>query len=323
MRAPNRPPSAPFVVEGPQIGPHIGPHIGPGIRLHLRSGTAIRRRIERVVHHGRDPWHAGVMIRLVPSTDSTQTDLLAALAADGADWGHLSGIHAVHQRAGRGRLDRAWDTDLVRALTASVVLRPGDEATWGGLGLLTGVAVVRALADLAPGVDAGLKWPNDVIVPDAAPSDRTEGSAPGWAGIAKIGGILGSVATDSTGARAAVVGIGVNLDGTVPIPWAATVRSAGGDGVLEAADLLTAILGHLGELVPEGEPVRGVGEAVAPLCRTLGEPVRVVTARDAEATTGTAERIDPDGALVVRTRSGEQRFLAGDVFHIRSEAPLA
>jgi len=51
--------------------------------------------------------------------------------------------------------------------------------------------------------------------------------------------------------------------------------------------------------------------------------VRIATSPDAEETTGVAERIDPDGALVVRTQAGEQRFLAGDVFHMRSDAPLA
>lgn len=260
------------------------------------------------------------MIRLVPSTDSTQTDLLAALAADGAEWDHLSGIQAVHQRAGRGRLDRTWDTDLLRALTASVVLRPADSSTWGGLGLLTGVAVIRALADVARGVPAGLKWPNDIVVPDEAITDEI---APGWAGIAKIGGILGSITTDSTGEPVAVMGIGINLDGTAPTPWASTVRAAGEDTLLEAADLLAAITGHLGELVPAGRPVRGVAEAVTPVCRTLGRRVRIATAPDVEETTGTAERIDPDGALVVRTQAGEQRFLTGDVFHTRTDAPLA
>ena len=65
---------------------------------------------------------------------------------------------------------------------------PSD--AWGWLPLLTGVAVVDAVAEVA-GVTAGLKWPNDVLV-----------------GTGKLAGILAEVAAP---APVVVVGLGLNV----------------------------------------------------------------------------------------------------------------
>src|SRR5207248_4297447 len=96
-------------------------------------------------------------------------------------------VVAEEQTAGRGRLDRSWESPPRAGLTFSVLLRPVTAAdSW--VPLLAGLAVARALNEQA-GVEAALKWPNDVIV-----NDR------------KVAGVLAEAA-----GGAVVIGVGLNV----------------------------------------------------------------------------------------------------------------
>src|ERR1700674_5481801 len=66
-------------------------------------------------------------------------------------------VVADHQTAGRGRLDRRWDSAPGTALLASFVLRPSPI-----LSLAAGVAAAQAC-----GGGVRLKWPNDLLVDGA------------------------------------------------------------------------------------------------------------------------------------------------------------
>ena len=119
-------------------------------------------------------------------------------------------VVAEHQTAGRGRLDRSWETPPRAALTFSVLLRPsvGPEQ-WPWLPLLTGYAVGTALRDA--GFDAGVKWPNDVLIGDL-----------------KVAGILVERVDTPTG-PAAVLGVGLNVSTTaeeLPVPTATSLALA-------------------------------------------------------------------------------------------------
>ena len=118
--------------------------------------------------------------------DSTNAYLKRRLAAGDAPEG-LAAV-ALTQTAGRGRLGRAWESEPGAGLYVSFV----TPAVPGGLlplvPIAVGVAVAQACRSLT-GADAGVKWPNDVIVRDR-----------------KLSGIL------CEGVRGrAVCGIGVNL----------------------------------------------------------------------------------------------------------------
>ena len=88
-------------------------------------------------------------------------------------------VVAEHQTAGRGRLDRRWESPPGTALLVSFVLPPNPL-----LSLAAGVAAAEACGD-----HVRLKWPNDLLLHGA-----------------KVGGIL-------VEARAAksICGIGINL----------------------------------------------------------------------------------------------------------------
>src|SRR5436309_8320655 len=167
-------------------------------------------------------------IEVVESTGSTNADLLARALAGEPEGAVLA---AEEQRAGRGRMGRAWTSPPRAALTFSLLLKPAvPPARRGWLPLLTGVAVAEAVTK-ATGVETGLKWPNDLLAADA-----------------KLAGILAEAAGD-----AVVVGIGLNVSTepaelshllAAPRPGAlpATSLRAAGATTLDREELLLAIL---------------------------------------------------------------------------------
>jgi BirA family transcriptional regulator, biotin operon repressor / biotin---[acetyl-CoA-carboxylase] ligase len=107
-----------------------------------------------------------------------------------ADLAHGAVVFTPCQTAGRGQWGRSWIAPT-GVLTASFVLRstiPIEQL--GQLSLLAGLAVIRALVQLAPALSPRLqiKWPNDV-----------------WLDGRKLAGILSEV-TDGV----VIVGIGLN-----------------------------------------------------------------------------------------------------------------
>jgi BirA family biotin operon repressor/biotin-[acetyl-CoA-carboxylase] ligase len=249
-------------------------------------------------------------VRVVAETGSTNADLLAA-ARSGAAEGLV--LVAEAQTAGRGRQGRTWLAAPGTALTFSALLRPrGVPASQlGWLPLLAGVAVVAALRESA-GVQAELKWPNDVL-----------------AGGAKLAGILAESWGD-----AVVVGIGINVwqrQDELPVPAATSVRLAGEAGGRPAAGgpdirerLLIAVLAELGRWyrawLDQDQPgdADGCGLRAAYLrcCATVGRQVTVTLPGD-RSLAGTATGVGPSGLLELTTAAGPVRVSAGDVVHLR------
>jgi BirA family biotin operon repressor/biotin-[acetyl-CoA-carboxylase] ligase len=251
-------------------------------------------------------------VEVTPVTGSTNADLLAR-AADGELEGAV--LVAEQQNAGRGRLGRVWVSPPRAALTFSVLLRPAQvpRARLGWLPLLAGVAVAAAVRDVA-GVDAQLKWPNDVL------------AGPGrLAGPGKLAGILAEAAGD-----AVVVGIGVNVS-TGPAEFPPP-----GPGALPATSLLleharsldrTRLLaGILAGLERSyltwsqflGDPERsGLRAEYTRWCATLGRRVRVELP-GGRALDGLAAGVDADGRLLVSVPpDADLPVAAGDIVHLR------
>ncbi|HXZ72631.1 MAG TPA: biotin--[acetyl-CoA-carboxylase] ligase [Streptosporangiaceae bacterium] len=267
-------------------------------------------------------------VRVVEETGSTNADLLAE-ARSGAAEGLV--LVAEAQTAGRGRMGRRWISPPRRALTFSVLLRPAVPAgLLGWLPLLAGVAVASALERTA-GVDARLKWPNDVLADDA-----------------KIAGIL----AERSGS-AIVVGTGINVlqqRGELPVPNATSLLVAQGaraavahaagagpaaaraaepaEGPAEGVDmrerLLIAVLDELARWYqawvdqPHPGDADGCGLRGEYLRRsaTVGAPVTVMLP-SGQNLTGTAAGIDATGRLEIRTPGGLVQVSAGDVVHLR------
>ena len=239
-------------------------------------------------------WH----VEITESTPSTN-----ALVADRARAGGEHGLVVVaeHQTAGRGRLDRVWETPPRTSLTFSVLLRPEVPAQdWPWLPLLTGYAVQAALADRLP--DIALNWPNDVLVEEC-----------------KVAGILVERIDTPTGA-VAVVGIGINVAQTLdelPVALATSVELETGEPV-DRTDLLGQVLGSLHGLQGLLDDPEALRTAYADVCSTLGREVELHLP-GGEVRRGEALDIDSRGALVVSTADGTLTVGAGDVIHVRPQ----
>jgi len=235
------------------------------------------------------PVAAPALVRLgrVESTQAVAFTLAARGAAD------RTVVLAEAQTAGRGRRGRTWYDEPGASLLMSVILRPRLEPPQlPTLSLAAGVAVAEALARVT-GLDARVKWPNDLLV-----------------GGRKLAGIL--LESRLTPAPLVVLGIGINLAQRAFPPdladRATSVRLATGRTVDREA-LLRAVLESLdtwrGHLETDGwEPVR---ERWRSLADTLGRRVTV------EGVTGVAVDLDEDGALILADGDQRHRVVAGEI----------
>ncbi len=257
---------------------------------------------------------------LVPATGSTNSDLAQlARTVPPDELPDRSLLVTEHQQAGRGRLGRDWNTPERSSLTFSLLLRPPvPQSRWSWLSLMAGVAVTRVLRRQA-GLDAGLKWPNDVLVPAAAAPGRRVGAAE-----LKVAGILGEVVPEAGGGPAVVVGIGLNVTTTAEelgLPTATSLALAGAAttdrGVLLRAIVREFVAHEDGWRAAGGDAeTSGLAALTREACVTLGEQVRVMLPGGRDFV-GTAVRLARDGQLIVRTADGEASVAAGDIVHLR------
>ncbi|MDR3068384.1 MAG: biotin--[acetyl-CoA-carboxylase] ligase [Cellulomonas sp.] len=262
---------------------------------------------------------AGPLPRLVvvDRTGSTNDDVLAGLRDDPDAWPTGALLLADHQTAGHGRQGRTWVSAPRTSLTGTFVVRPVPGS--GGLGwlpLVVGLGLVRALR-AAAGVQAWLKWPNDVLVDQ--PGER------GPAARRKVAGILAQTTPDGA---AVAVGVGLNVTqraDQLPVPTATSLALTGdlhrpetGSPSIctDRSELLVATVTALAEVVGRWcAGGAGLADEVAQVCPTLGSQVRVDLPGGA-ALVGRAVRLADDGALVVVDPGGEHTVRAGDVVHL-------
>lgn len=235
----------------------------------------------------------GHALEVHETLDSTNTYLKRRLAEDGVPEG-LSAV-ALMQTAGRGRLGRTWESVPGAGLYLSFATQPLPGTLLPLVPLAVGVAVARACRDTA-GVEAGIKWPNDVIVRDH-----------------KLCGIL----CEGVHGRA-VCGIGVNLLQTASfferagLPHATSLFLETG-AAPDAAGLAAGIANTLEPLLDGLLEDRGA--ALIPLFRTLcvsiGREVRAVSPHG--ELIGRAVDVDAEGRLVMETQQGRTAVSAGEV----------
>ncbi|QXH94415.1 bifunctional biotin--[acetyl-CoA-carboxylase] ligase/biotin operon repressor BirA [Pseudomonas ogarae] len=125
-------------------------------------------------------------------------------------------VLAERQIAGRGRRGRKWVSPFAENLYHSLVLRiDGGMRQIEGLSLVVGLAVMHALRDMGI-AEAGLKWPNDVLV-----------------GEKKIAGILLELVGDPADVCHVVLGVGINVNmqstDEVDQQWTSMCLEAGRD----------------------------------------------------------------------------------------------
>ena len=259
---------------------------GTGYRLASASDPVS----SSIVEAGLQPPILGP-VRWTAETGSTNDDAAAAARA-GAVEGLVIG--ADLQTAGRGRRGREWTADPGDALLFSVVLRPRSSiADAGVIPLLVAVAVCDAL-----GPNAGLIWPNDIVIADT-----------------KVCGVLCEVSGDESGIAWVVAGIGLNVRRAPELSgsrWTAGALAQHGE-TRTRGQLLVSVLNALGERYSEWrakgpEPLL---EAYRTRDLLRGREVRIQIG--SEHGTGVADGLDERGCLMVRTAQGVRVLSSGEV----------
>ena len=238
------------------------------------------------------------------SIDSTNIEAIRQ-ARRGAPEGLC--VVARAQTAGRGRLDRNWQSPQDAGLYLSIVLRPRlEKNAWPLITLMAALAVSDTLR-LLYGLSPDIKWPNDVCLADR-----------------KVCGILAETLESEAG-TACVLGIGINLrQGAFPpeLDAVATSVESAAQIIPDAEKLLEVLLQKLATRYDQLQETEGAPSVVrdwmVASSYAAGKVVRVDTG--AEIFTGVTRGLEEDGALQVEVANGEIRAVrAGDVRSVRPE----
>lgn len=229
---------------------------------------------------------------------SSTMDIAVKLASDNAAEGTV--VFAEHQTKGRGRMGKHWVSPAGGGIYMSLILRPRlaprDAAK---LTLLSSVAVCEAVKEVA-GVDARIKWPNDILI-----------------GEKKLAGILTEMNAELDSIRFMIVGLGINVNtvrSRLP-PEAVSLKTASGKAIdrLECARRILESMESWYQTMQE----QGFASMLArwrELSCTLKKQIMFTEFNGQR--TGTAMDIDEDGALLIRLSNGEMiKRNAGEIVH--------
>lgn len=212
-------------------------------------------------------------------------------------------VLAESQSAGKGRLGRQWQSPAGANLYASIILRPSISAAIAPqIPLLAGVAGANALAR-ATGLDARLKWPNDIFVHGK-----------------KVAGILSEMEAEGLRTRFIILGVGVNVNWPkedIPPDLRETATSLRAEAGREfpraevAAEFFEELEREYGLFLKEGFSSR-LREEWNRLS-WVNQKWATITVMEKKFE-GQVLGLDTDGALLLRDGEGRtQRFIAGDV----------
>lgn len=215
-------------------------------------------------------------------------------------------IVAEEQTSGRGRLGRSWSSRGRKGIYASVILKPDMEpANAAKLTLLGAAAVALALADC--GIEALIKWPNDIII---------DGK--------KAAGILTEMSSELGIVNHIILGIGINVNQSVEeippelIDKATSLKAASGKPI-QRKHLIALVLNRLDELYVQFKETGDMDHALD-ICRersaVIGKDIIVIQGRKQRS--GHAVSINHDGELMVRFEEGLEQVISGEV-SIRTE----
>lgn len=273
-----------------------------GYRLIYAPNLLIPLEIDSALHTETFGRH----VVYLESTQSTNEEA-KKIAREGAEEGTI--VVAEEQITGHGRLARGFYSPFAKGIWFSLILRPkffpmeASKCT-----LLAAVGVCRGIRRMGL-ADAGIKWPNDILVHGK-----------------KLVGILTLMSASMEKIDYIIMGIGINTGikkNEFPEDFREGATSFLNEGInVSRKDLLAAILGELEKeySIAQNEGFDKVLDDWRALSVTLGQEVRVIFGDDSY--TGKAVDIDRDGCLLVNTGSEVKRVIAGDVSIRPVDAPI-
>ena len=270
-----------------ESGGKRGYRLGAHDRLEPETWQPLLRT--RVI--GRSPAHYETVLS---STNTVLKQISLESAADGTV------CLCEQQTAGRGRLDRVWESPPGVGLWVSVLLKdPGIQPSHAHTLTFCGALAMSDAVEACCGFAPGIKWPNDLVYRGK-----------------KICGILLEASTQMDRINKVVIGTGLNVKpGAVPEALRAQAGCTEEFGrPCPRREILAAYLEALERWTDRlrAEGSAAVVRAVSERCVTLGQRVSV-TGVDRQFS-GLAVSLDESGVLMVRDEDGAERMvLAGDV----------
>lgn len=235
-------------------------------------------------------------------TVGSTNEVLKELAQEGTGPGTI--VVAGMQTRGRGRMTRSWESPK-GGLWMSILLETRenfDNNKFGLVPLMSGSAVATAIMHEYD-IEAGVKWPNDVII-----------------GGRKVCGILGELLKHQ-GRQMAIVGIGVNVNNPVQEGYefsdvsTSIIEETGKKVKIE--ELENAVImevNHRNTMLANGQYDEILDEW-RKLSETLGREVIIQGPKD--EMTGLAKDIDENGSLILEMEDGStQTVNVGDCTHL-------
>ena len=231
-------------------------------------------------------------------TGSTNTDA-AELAAAGAVHGTL--VIADRQQAGRGRRGRVWESPAGENVFMSIVLRPRIPAEKAPmLTLVMALALAEGISAIS-GVQAGIKWPNDIVIHRH-----------------KICGILTEMHMNSDGSiRDVVIGVGINVNMQ---EFPASIRDMAGSLYTETGEkydrneLIASVMEHFEknyDIFAEAESLAPLKAAYEERLLNMEQEVRVLdpageyTGKALGITLTGELRVERQGGMITEVNAGE------------------
>jgi BirA family biotin operon repressor/biotin-[acetyl-CoA-carboxylase] ligase len=224
------------------------------------------------------------------------------LAGQGAREGTL--VLAESQTQGKGRMGRSWVSTAGKGIWASLILCPQiDVARLAGITTLTAVAMAQAIFETT-GLQVQLKWPNDLVF-----NGR------------KLAGILAECCGEMDRIQYFILGIGLNVNQAVTDFPAEIISRATSLKILlkrrEDLARVPILQEFLFFLEQHYLTLAANGNAVAidyarRHSATLGQRV-VIDQGFGKILSGTAEALDDDGSLRLRTAFGTSKVFTGDI----------
>jgi len=232
-------------------------------------------------------------IHYVERTASTM-DIARDLARKGAPG--FSVVVAGIQEKGRGRLKRVWQSPD-GGLYFTMVVRPDLPPILSPRVIFAASLILAQVVERVCNVDVRVKWPNDLL-----------------AGEKKIAGMLSEMEAEGDLVSFVNIGIGLNVNNDPPsdVDNAASICQLTGK-FHSRIELLSCFLDQFEERMSIGS-LDGIMAEWKQQTATIGKKVIVETTRG--TTRGTAMDVDENGALILKTETGErQTVIYGDCFH--------
>lgn len=205
-------------------------------------------------------------------------------------------VYCICQRAGRGQRGNHWESEPGKNITASLIFRP--EGISANRQFLLSEAVALAIAAFLKdkGVEAKVKWPNDIYVGDK-----------------KICGILVEHMILGKEITRTIAGFGINLNqkdfhGDAPNPVSLKMLTGLEYDLEKSVEELTGYLQTYMEKISEGEKLHK--EFSDNLWRGRGGTYPFFDHLREEAIEAEIEDVGKDGILTLKTIDGQRRSYA-------------